>query len=388
MAEIDDHDVWQRVEPRGLALALVVTTGVFGVLTTIVMAMRVFIRIKTHNFGVDDWVMSAGYVVNLGQYAIAIYGSYTGLGTRDAGLTQATINQGTKSLLIWQALYAGSLAFIKSSICITLMRITQRRGYLILLRSLVFLAAGLSTVGLVVILNQCHPLARYWDKSVPGTCWPPILATALSYAASVSNVITDFTVAVTPFFLLRHVQLRSRLKLYVKLILGLGMLAGVASIIRVPFTNAYMKPDNINYHTGNIVLWTVVECGLGIIAGSLPTLRAFFKHLAKDQSTQDYMNNNNSDGTGLVTIGQIKGRHGPHYEADLCVTVAGGKGGGGARRRDGDSDDDDDDDDDGGSQESQRGIIKMTRDVTVTEEIVDADGRVRRSEDVRVGEAR
>ncbi|KAK4222208.1 hypothetical protein QBC38DRAFT_89084 [Podospora fimiseda] len=372
MADIN-HDVWQPVEPKGLAFALVIVTAIFVVLTTLVMTMRIYIRLKTHNFGTDDWVMTAGYIINLGQSAITIYGAHTGLGTRDDNLPQATIIEGTKFLLIWQALYAGSLAFIKSSICITLMRITQQRGYLILLRSLVILSAGLSSVGLVVILNQCHPLSRYWDKSIPGTCWPPILATVLSYAASVSNVITDFTVAITPYFLLRHVQLRRRLKVYVKLILGLGMLAGIASIIRVPFTNAYLKPSDINYHTGHIILWTIVECGLGIIAGSLPTLRAFFKRLSGDQSTQDYMNNNNnpSDGTGLVTIGQIKGRHGPHYEADLCVTVAGGGGDGGS---------------DAGSQESQRGIIKMTRDVMVTEEHMDADGKVTRmSEDVRMG---
>ena len=125
---------------------------------------------------------------------------------------------------MWQAFYAGSLAFIKSSICITLMRITQRKIYLNILRGLVILSAALSAVGLIVILNQCHPLDRYWDKSVPGTCWPPIIATALSYAASASNVITDLSVAAIPFFLLRHVQMRSKLKLYVKLILGLGFL--------------------------------------------------------------------------------------------------------------------------------------------------------------------
>ena len=163
-------------------------------------------------------------VFNLGQSAIVIYGGYTGMGTKDAKMTQATINEGTKALLIWQSLYAGSLAFIKSSICITLMRIAQKRGYLILLKTLVVLAAGLSSVGIVVVFNQCHPLNKYWDKTVPGTCWPPIVATVLSYAASVSNVITDFTVALTPFFLLRNIQMRAKLKFYVQLILGLGML--------------------------------------------------------------------------------------------------------------------------------------------------------------------
>jgi hypothetical protein len=133
---------------------------------------------------------------------------------------------------MWQAFYAGSLPFIKSSICITLMRITEQRMYLNILRGLIILSVALSTVGLIVIVNQCHPLDKYWDKRVSGTCWPPIIATVLSYAASASNVITDLAVATIPFFLLRHVQMRSKLKLYVRLILGLGILCVPLAAIR------------------------------------------------------------------------------------------------------------------------------------------------------------
>jgi hypothetical protein len=60
MADTGD-DVWRAVKPEGLALAILVTTLVFVVLTTIVIAMRIFIRLKTGTFGTDDWVMSAGY---------------------------------------------------------------------------------------------------------------------------------------------------------------------------------------------------------------------------------------------------------------------------------------------------------------------------------------
>ena len=55
----------------------------------------------------------------------------------------------------------------------------------------------------------------------------------------------------------------------------------------------------------NIILWTVVECGVGIIAGSLPSLRAFFKSLAKDKSTQEYSGSHHTD---LLTIGRVRDR--------------------------------------------------------------------------------
>ena len=65
---------------------------------------------------------------------------------------------------------------------------------------------------------------------------------------------------------------------------------------------------------GNIILWTVVECGVGIVAGSLPSLRAFFKSLAKDRSTDDQ---SCSNGTDLVTIGRVRERSNREVNMEL-----------------------------------------------------------------------
>lgn len=82
---------------------------------------------------------------------------------------------------------------------------------------------------------------------------------------------------------------------------------------------------------GDLLLWTNFECGLGIVAGSLPMLRKLFKSLAATQNenkTPDVSLGN------LVTIGGGGGgvrsakkfnllKH--PYEADITVqaTVAG-----------------------------------------------------------------
>jgi hypothetical protein len=49
----------------------------------------------------------------------------------------------------------------------------------------------------------------------------------------------------------------------------------VASLIRTIYADAYSSDDDYLFNTGKIVLWTVVECGVGIIAGSLPMLGLF-----------------------------------------------------------------------------------------------------------------
>lgn len=51
--------------------------------------------------------------------------------------------------------------------------------------------------------------------------------------------------------------------------------------------------DNV----ANIVLWSIVECGVGIIAGSMPSLRSLLKSWI-DKSTQDSNYKNNPSGYG------------------------------------------------------------------------------------------
>jgi hypothetical protein len=81
----------------------------------------------------------------------------------------------------------------------------------------------MSSVGLIVILVQCRPVEAFWDSS-KGTCMDKILPTILTYAASVSNVITDFVTATIPIILVRRLQMRAKLKLYAQLVMGLGIL--------------------------------------------------------------------------------------------------------------------------------------------------------------------
>lgn len=63
--------------------------------------------------------------------------------------------------------------------------------------------------------------------------------------------------------------------------------ASVASVIRTVYTDAYSSEDNYLYNTGKIVLWTVVECGLGIIAGCLPMIKFSRRKSRQEERAED-----------------------------------------------------------------------------------------------------
>ncbi|EXF82141.1 hypothetical protein CFIO01_00655 [Colletotrichum fioriniae PJ7] len=288
-----DYQEWHVVRPEGLAARILSVTIGFTVACLVVVGLRVWLRLKLSTFGTEDYLMCAGVTLNMVHNAVVMYGTFTGIGSPDSKLNTATMIEGAKAIVLWQIFYVSGSLFIKASICATLVRIATRRRFICTLYGLVAMSAVSTLIAILAVLVRCRPVAASWDPSL-GSCLDQTIIITLTYVVSVINIINDFAVAIIPVFMLWNIQMRRRLKVLTILILGLGILASTATIIRMPYSSAYNNPvnllqiDNImSENVGNIILWTVVECGMGIIAGSLPMLRQLFKGLAKELSNKD-----------------------------------------------------------------------------------------------------
>lgn len=67
-------------------------------------------------------------------------------------------------------------------------------------------------------------------------------------------------------------------------------------MLRTVYTDAYSSDNNYLYNTGKIVLWTVVECGIGIIAGSLPMLGFFMEKRTTEKKWEELESKYGQDG--------------------------------------------------------------------------------------------
>ncbi|KAL2672223.1 hypothetical protein Neosp_012924 [[Neocosmospora] mangrovei] len=237
---------WHAVEPQGLAAAILGVTITFTILCLLVVGLRVYLRLSMRNFGREDWLMCVG-----------------------------------TAIVFWQIFYVTGSVFIKSSICAQLIRISTQRRYKIILYLLIAVSIITTLIAILAVLIRCKPVAASWNPTL-GTCIDQSIIIALTYVVSAVNIATDWSVAIIPVFILWNIQMRRTLKRMIGLVLGL---------------------DNV----GNIILWTVVECGLGIIAGSMPMLRKLVKGLSKDEST----GKSGTNDLNLVTIGRIKGEAPP-----------------------------------------------------------------------------
>ena len=102
----------------------------------------------------------------------------------------------------------------------------------------------------------------------------PLLS--LSYLFTAVAILVDFTCAILPFFLIRKLNMNARRKWSLVAILSVGLCACIFTILRVPYLKHYLIAKDSLYYLSYIILWSMLEEGVGMFAASLPSLRKLF----------------------------------------------------------------------------------------------------------------
>ncbi|KAH7141016.1 hypothetical protein EDB81DRAFT_724386 [Dactylonectria macrodidyma] len=266
-----------HVTPHGLALVLLVVSLFFVAPCTVVVLLRTWIRARHGVFGIDDGLMLVGWALFMGVIGAISSACYIGLGTRDTYLNAGMIISGRFHVWMFQTLYCASLICIKGSICVTLLRIAVKKSHRIIIWVTLITSCITTLIIIIALLAMCQPLASTWG-AVPGRCAPTMVLTGLSYMVSAASVTTDWICAILPGFMLYKAQMKRQTKISITIILGLGVLASIATMVRLPYLKYYTQPRDYMYNVASIALWSVVESGTGTIAGSLPSLRRLLKN--------------------------------------------------------------------------------------------------------------
>ncbi|KKO98285.1 hypothetical protein THAR02_09608 [Trichoderma harzianum] len=261
------------VEPAGDGLQLLHASIVLIILAWLTFIARTSVRVWRKALGWDDILMFIGLLLFTVTASLCIVCSYLGSGQLAAKLHPSDIMKGTKLFFIAEYFYASSTVFIKSSIAITLLRIAEsRRRYRWIIWSVIIATSISCIVFIAGISNICHPITTLWGETTTGTCNLE-LNSDVSFFFSAIEIITDWTLAILPGALLWKIQMKSRVKLSVAMILGMGAFASCATIVRLRYLTLYNNPAEFMFGTGRIGLWSIIEEGIGIVAGSLHALR-------------------------------------------------------------------------------------------------------------------
>ncbi|KAB8228787.1 hypothetical protein BDV23DRAFT_175137 [Aspergillus alliaceus] len=259
----------------------------------VTVILRCYVRGRlVKAFGWDDTAMVIALLFYVMFSACMIGGSLWGTGRKYKDLTAKQRVTAMRYWWLCEIAYCFASVGGKISICIFLMRITVKRLHIWLLYIVMLLTVIAGVVFMFLMLLQCKPLSYFWtkvafDDHIQGHCLDMKIIIAMTYVYSAFAAICDFTVGILPIFLVKNLHMKKQTKIAVIGILSMACIASSAVIIRIPFVHTFADPDFL-YATVEIAIWSNIEVGLGITAGSLATLRPLVRHWLGSRTDPTY----------------------------------------------------------------------------------------------------
>ncbi|KAK3337378.1 integral membrane protein [Cercophora scortea] len=274
------------INPSGVPLFVLQIT--FLVLVWVSISLRAVVTLwLLKRVSLDDLLMFASVLLYTAFAGISIWGILYGSAQIDTNLLEGERNA-LHSWFLCEIIYPLLSALIRTSIAVFLLRIATAKAHrYIIYTALVFIWV-LSIAYFFIVLFQCSPTSFFYDQVIgeSGTCIDADVIPRATLAHSVVNATADFILALLPVAILWRVKLSRGTKAGIAVLLGMGILAGAALIIRIPHVKfVSVFADDFLEETDGAALWSVVEMALGIIGGCAATLRPLAKPGSFRQAT-------------------------------------------------------------------------------------------------------
>ncbi|RLL96931.1 hypothetical protein CFD26_103155 [Aspergillus turcosus] len=244
--------------------SILIATSIVTVSAFLSVLARLYVRVFViRNVGADDYVMLLTMVLyGAGRHTVYVL---------DTAVIANHLNFVTQGIHLW------AIGMVKVSIGLFLLRFAPKKGYNIFIWVVIVAMTLYMTICFFLWIFQCKNIRTNWDPSVQSKCFTIPQRLQLSYTNTALNILTDLIFAILPAFMLRHLQVNRRVKLSLVGILGLGVFACAASFIKLSILPNYGRTGDFLWDYTDLTIWIVVECNIGIIAGSLPSLKPLFK---------------------------------------------------------------------------------------------------------------
>lgn len=102
-----------------------------------------------------------------------------------------------------------------------------------------------------VVTFQCSPPRYFFDQvfGLQGHCMDVSVVPNVTIAHSVVGAVCDLVFATLPIAMLWNVQMNKRTKTVIAILLGMGGVAGIALLVRIPFVKVLAISPDFLYET-------------------------------------------------------------------------------------------------------------------------------------------
>lgn len=179
----------------------------------------------------DDGILIASFVCLLVDVCLTTYLVSLGYGRHIWDFPFENFSRFSLAVVIRAVFSITALAWSKTAFGITLLRLTT--GWMKATVWFVIITVNIS-LGLSALLYfvQCKPLSAAWDPSVDGTCIDNQILYKYNVFSGAYGAAMDFALALLPWKLLMVLQMRKKEKIGAGLAMSMGVLAGIAAIVK------------------------------------------------------------------------------------------------------------------------------------------------------------
>ncbi|KAJ2892754.1 hypothetical protein MKZ38_009423 [Zalerion maritima] len=268
--------------------------GVLLSLAWIFFGMRAYVRLWIlRKVGADDaliFVAIISYTTFTGfACGLVAYGLGEEIDDSERLEDKIRYSEATKHWFFAELFFILTSTVLRVACGITLLGIITSKDRKVkwLIITVISVMASFSAAFFFISLFQCAPIEYFWENQLvgkhEGSCisnefldTPYNTMAAFYIVHSIISALTDWILGMLPYFIIRRVQMNKWKKSTVIALLGLGTLAGITAIIRVPLiihaTRHQFWDDAVP-----MAVTTALEPALGLIALSSATLMPLFK---------------------------------------------------------------------------------------------------------------
>ncbi|KAH3993627.1 hypothetical protein HBI56_215390 [Parastagonospora nodorum] len=265
----------------------------FLVLTWATVSMRCYVRgVMTNTWGLDDFCMIASLLVFTVYIACQITAAVHGTGRHRDTLSDQDARTALMFWYLCELLYVISNCLLKFSVGYFYLRVAVQRWHIWCIRLLMLGTILFGLIYFFLVMLQCLPINTFWNvHPASAKCLPEGPTLGITYALAAVNAAADWAFGTLPIFIVWDLKMKLKTKFLVAGVLAFAAIGSVGTIVRMFYLHTLMNGPDFLYATTDVALWSTIEPGIGIAAGSIaclrPLARLWLWHLGLAEAPHD-----------------------------------------------------------------------------------------------------
>ncbi|KAE8151337.1 hypothetical protein BDV25DRAFT_152796 [Aspergillus avenaceus] len=262
-----------------------------AVLSLLVCVLRLYTRaVVVKMFGLDDIAVSLALFITQVFNGLGIAVVYYGEGRHIQNVSPEHLATWLKLYYVAMCMYLYVSCSVKVSLLLFLRRIFVKRWMQNLTLGLIIFQVLFAVSGSFVLAFQCTPARAAFDLTIQNPkCMSRFKLFQVTLYQAVLMFTSDIVILIAPLPILYCLKMPRRKVVALMFIFGSGLIACIAPVVRFS-TLDYLHngSTDLTFDSTSSLYWMAIEFNLGLVAGSLSSLRPlpFFRRFGSSYNSK------------------------------------------------------------------------------------------------------